>query len=157
MVARDKYNNNHHRGEALKPSVRDLLKTIERAPETTYNAIGNRVARRWLHVNLLAQLAIKKIILHIKLRDRSVTNRSNIKESANSGHVSHWSKGLIIVATLLLLKTARHKTSFVVFKTTIGASLDHVDPLSQDWTNKWRGNNIPSVNALQRINLLGHR
>jgi hypothetical protein len=135
-----------------------LLKAIERAPETTDHAIGNRVARRWLHVYLLSQLTVKKSILHIKLTDRPVTNRSNGKKSTNSGHVSHWSKGLVIVTAMLLLKAASDKSSLVALKRTIGASLDLVDPLAGDGTNRGRrSDNIPSASTLKSSNLLSHR
>jgi hypothetical protein len=53
MCARDETSSGDHRGKTLKPGARGLLKAIERAPETTDHAIGNRVARRWLHVYLL--------------------------------------------------------------------------------------------------------
>jgi hypothetical protein len=87
-----------------------------------------------------------------------VTNRSNGKKSTNSGHVSHWSKGLVIVTAMLLLKAASDKTSLVALKRTIGASLDLVDPLAGDGTNRGRrSDNIPSASTLKSSNLLSHR
>jgi outer membrane usher protein FimD/PapC len=53
---------------------------------------------------------IKKGILYIKLRDGSLPNRGHGKKSANSGHMSNGSKGLIIITTLHLLKTVRNRT-----------------------------------------------
>jgi hypothetical protein len=57
-----------NRGEVLKPSTRGLLKAIERMEETTDMAIGNIVARRWVHVDLMQLIVKKKNILHIKPR-----------------------------------------------------------------------------------------
>jgi hypothetical protein len=54
------------------------------------------------------QLTIEKCVLNIKLRHRPVANRGDIKKSAHSGHMSHMSKSLIIVTTLLLLKATSH-------------------------------------------------
>jgi hypothetical protein len=87
-----------------------------------------------------------------------VTNRSNGKKSTNSGHVSHWSKGLVIVTAMLLLKAASDKSSLVALKRTIGASLDLVDPLAGDGTNRGRrGDNIPGARTLESSSLLNHR
>jgi hypothetical protein len=59
-----------NRGDVLKPSTRGLLEAIERMVEMTDMAIRNIVARRWVHVDLLIQLTVKKKIgiLHVKLR-----------------------------------------------------------------------------------------
>jgi hypothetical protein len=87
-----------------------------------------------------------------------VANRSDSKKSTNSGHVSHGSKGLIIVTAMLLLKAASDKASLVALKRTIGASLDLVDPLAGDGTNRGRrSDNIPSASTLKSSNLLSHR
>jgi len=42
-----------NRGKPLKPGPRSLLETVKGATQTTNHAIRNRVAWRWLHVNLL--------------------------------------------------------------------------------------------------------
>ena len=52
--------------------------------------------------------------------------------SANGGHVSNRSEGLIVVMTMLLLKTTRYKTSLVALKGTIQMGLDLVHPLARD-------------------------
>jgi hypothetical protein len=112
---------------------------------------------RRLHVNLLTQLTIEKSILSIKLRHRLVANRGDNKKSAHSGHMSHRSKSLIIVTTLLLLKAMSHKTRFISLKRSIRAGLNFLDPLTHDGTNTGRRRNkIPSASALKRSNLLGH-
>jgi hypothetical protein len=55
-----KISSSDNRGEALKPTTRILLETIERIVETIDMAIGNRVAMRWVHVDLLMELTVKK-------------------------------------------------------------------------------------------------
>ena len=125
--------------------------------KTTHHAIRNRIPRWWLHVHLLTQLTIKKGILNIKLRYRPVACRGNGKKCTNSGHMGHRSKSLVIITTMLLLKTTSHKMSFVTLKRTIGASLKLVDPLAGDGTNTGReGNEIPCARALKGSKLLGH-
>jgi hypothetical protein len=69
MLTINKCSSSNNRGEVLKPSIRGLLVATERTVETTYVAIRNRIARRWVHVGLLMQLTTKKSILHVKLRD----------------------------------------------------------------------------------------
>jgi hypothetical protein len=53
VVTHRKISSTDNQGEALKPSMRILLETIERMLEMIDMAIGNRVARRWVHVDLL--------------------------------------------------------------------------------------------------------
>ena len=104
------------------------------------------------------ELTVEKGVLDIKLRHRPMTNRSHSEKSADSGHVGYGSERLIIIASLLLLKTTSHKTSFVTLKRTIGASLDLIDPLACDGANTGRrGNKIPRASALKGSNLLSHR
>ena len=67
------------------------------------------------------------------------------------------SESLIIVVSLLLLKTMSHKTSIVTLERTIRASLNLIDPLELNGTNIGRrGNQIPRASVLERINLLYH-
>jgi hypothetical protein len=73
-------------------------------------AIGNKVARRWVHVDLLMQLTMKKNILHVKLRDGSPMNRGYHNKSANGGPMRNRSKGLLIVTNVLLLKITSNNT-----------------------------------------------
>jgi hypothetical protein len=110
-----------------------------------------------LYVNLLTQLTIEKCVLNIKLRHSPVANRSHGKKSAHGGHMSHMSKGLIIIMALLLLEATSHKTRFVALKRSIRAGLNLVDPLACDGTNTGRRRDkIPGTGALKRSNLLGH-
>jgi len=141
----------------LKPGPRSLLEAVKRSTQPTNHASRDRIPRRWLHVDLLMQLSIKKSILNIELGDRPLPHRSNSKESPNSGHVSNRSKSLIIVTTMLLLKATRHKASLVALKRAIRSSLDLIDPLASNRSGVRRqGNKIPSTGALQGSNLLRH-
>jgi hypothetical protein len=101
----------------------------------------HRIPRWWLHINLLTQLTIKKSILNIKLRHRPMSNRGHNEKGANSGHMGHRSKCLIVVTNMHLLKSTSHKTSFVTLKRIIRASLNLVDPLTHDGTNTGRKRN----------------
>jgi hypothetical protein len=147
-----------HRGKTLKLSPGSLLKSIKRATKVTNHTLRDRIPRWWTHVNILTQVTIKKDILYIKLRDGPLSNRSHDKKSANSGHMSNRSKSLIIISTLLLLKTMSNKTSLIVLKRTIRESLNLIDPLTSDRTNTWgTGHNIPRVSPFKSSNLLSHR
>jgi hypothetical protein len=95
-----------NRGEALKPSMRSLLEAIERTTETTNMALRNRVARRWVQVDLLMQLTVKKSILHVKLRNSPPMDRGHRNNGMNSGPVSNRSKDLIVMSVLLLKATS---------------------------------------------------
>jgi uncharacterized protein YdhG (YjbR/CyaY superfamily) len=144
-----------HRSKTLKPSLRSLLEAIKETMKTTNHALKNKIPRWWLHINLLMQLAIKKVILGIKPRDGSLTDRSHNKEGANSGHVSNRSRSLIIIASMFLLETTNNKTSLIKLKRTIRDGFNLIDPLTCDRPNmKGTRNNLPSVSTFKRSNLL---
>jgi hypothetical protein len=124
MSAGRKTSNRDHRGKTLKPRLRSLFKAIKGATKVTNHTLRDRIPRWWMHVNILTQLTIKKVILHIKLRDGPLLNISHGKESVNSGHMSNRSKSLIIISTLLLLKTTSNKMSLIALKRVIRASLN---------------------------------
>ena len=148
---------NDSSGEALKPGLRSLLEAVERATQPANHSIRDRVSRRWLHVYLLTQLAIEKGFLDIKLGDGPLSDRSNREKSPDCGHMSNGSKGLIIITTLLLLKTTRYKMSLVVLKGAIRASFDLVDPLASNRSQLRRQRyKVPCTGALQGSNLLSH-
>jgi hypothetical protein len=158
MSTGEKTSSCDHRGKTLEPSPRSLLKAIKGATNVTNHTLRDRIPRWWTHVNILTQLTIKKSILHIKLRDGPLPNRSHDKKSANSGHMSNRSKSLIIIMTLFLLKTTSNKTSLIALKRTVGASLNLIDSLTSDRTNTWgTGHKIPRVSPLKSSNLLSHR
>jgi hypothetical protein len=147
-----------HKDKTLKPSLRSLLKAIKGSMKMTNHALRDRIPRWWMHVNILTQLTIKKDIFHIKLRDGLAPNRSHDKKSVNSGHMSNMSKSLIIISTMLLLKTTSNKTGLIPLKRTIRASLNLIYLLTSDWTNMWgTGHKIPRVSPLKGSNLLSHR
>jgi hypothetical protein len=157
MSAGGKTSSSDHRGKTLKPSVRSLLKVIKGATKVTNHTLRDRIPRWWAHVNILTQFTIKKDILHIKLRDGPLPNRRHNKKSVNSGHMSNRSKSLIIIMTLLLLKTTSNKTSFIALKRTIRASLNLIDPLTSDRTNMWGiGHKISHASLLESSNI-SHR
>jgi hypothetical protein len=147
-----------HRGKTLKLSPRSMLKAIKGMMKVTNYTLRDRIPRWWTPVNILTQLTIKKGILHIKLRDGPLPNRSHDKKSVNSDHMTNRSKSLIIIKALLLLKTTTNKTSLVALKRTIRASLNLVDPLTSDQTNTWgTWHKIAHASPLQSSNLLNHR
>lgn len=103
------------------------------------------------------QLTIKKGILDIKMRDGPLTDRGHSKESANSSHMSNMRKGLVIVTTMLLLKTTSNQTGLIMLKRTIRLSLNLIDPFTSNRTNMRRKRNkIPHASALKSSNLLSH-
>jgi hypothetical protein len=158
MSTSGKTSSSDHRGKMLKLSRRSLLKAIKGATKVTNYTLMDRMPRWWAHVNILTQLTIKKDILHIKLRDGPLLNRSHSKKSVNSSHMGNKSKHLIIITTMLLLKTMSNETSLIALKRIIRASLNLIDPLTSDQMNTWRmGHKIPCVSPLKSSNLLSHR
>jgi hypothetical protein len=126
--------------------------------KVTNHALRDRILRWWTHVNMLTQLTIKKDNLHIKLRDGSSPNRSHDKKNVNSSHMSNMSKNLIIISTMLLLKITSNKTSLILLKRTIRASLNLISTLTSDRTNTWgTRHKISRVSPLKGSNLLSHR
>jgi hypothetical protein len=153
MITGGKISSCDHRGKTLKPSPMSLG-----AIKVTNHALRDRIPRWWMHVNILMQLTIKKSILHIKLRDGPSPNRSHDKKSARSSHMSNRSKSLIIISIMLLLKTMSNKTSLILLKRTIKASLNLIYPLISDQMNTWGiGHKIPRVSPLKGSNHLSHR
>jgi hypothetical protein len=103
----------------LKPSLWSLL-----AVKTTNHTLRYIIHMWWLHIDLI-QLTIKKDILDIKLRDGHgpLTNRGHNK-SENHGHVSNQSKLVIIIMTMLPLKTMSNMSSLITLKRTIRMCLE---------------------------------
>jgi hypothetical protein len=72
--------------------------------------------------------------------------------------MSNWSKNLIIMSTLLLLKTTSNKLSLIALKRTIRASFNLIDPLTSDQMNMWgTWHKIPRASPLKSSSLLSHR
>jgi hypothetical protein len=156
MSTGGKTSSSGHIGKTLKLSARSLLKAIKGVTNVTNQTLRDRISKWWTYVNILTQLTIKKDILHIKLRDGPLPNRSHSKKSVNSGHMSN-NKILIIVTTLLVLKTTSNETSLIALKRTIRVSLNLMDPLTSDWTNTWgTGHKILRASPLKSSNLLSH-
>jgi hypothetical protein len=157
MSTRRKTSNSYHRGKSLKQGARGFLKAIERVTKTMDHAIRKRIPRRWLHINLITQLTIEKNILNIKLGHEPMANKGHDEKGSYNGHMSQRRKSLIVITTMLLLKTMSHKTSFVMLKRTIRASFNLIYPLTSDRKKMGRKRNrIPSSSALKRNNLLSH-
>src|SRR6266508_2927201 len=157
MLTSNKTSSENNRGEALKPGAGSLVAAIERATETTDVTIRNRVSRGRMHVDLLMQLAMKKGILHIKLRDGPSVNRSNNNKSMDSGPMGNRSKGLLIITPILLLKPTCNKTRFIALNGAIRTDLNFVDPLACDGSSRRRKRNkIPGASALKSSNLPSH-
>jgi hypothetical protein len=135
MSTGTKASSSDHRSKTLEPSTRSLLEAIKQAAKTTDHTLRDRIPRWWVHIHFLTEFTVKKGILHIKLRYRPLTNRSHNKKSANSGHTSHRCKCLIIVPTILLLKTTHYKMNFVALKRTIRAGLNLVNLLTSNRTD----------------------
>jgi hypothetical protein len=158
MSAGRKTSSCDHRGKTLKPNLRSLLKAIKGATNVRNHTLRDKIPRWWIHVNILTQFTIKKGIIHIKLRDGPLLNRSHDKKSVNSGHMSNRSKSLIIITTLLLLKIMSNKMGLIALKRTVRASLNLIDLLTSDRQNTWgTGQKIPRASPLKSSNLLSHR
>jgi hypothetical protein len=85
-----------------------------------------------VHIELLMQLTMKKIILHIKLRDSPPTSRGHHNKSMNGSPMSNQSKSLLIVTIVLLLETTGNKTHFIALNRAIRTGLDLIDLLVHD-------------------------
>jgi hypothetical protein len=112
MSTGEKTSSSDHRGKVLKPSTRSLLKAIKGAMKVTNHTLRDIIPRWWAHVNIFTQLTIKKHILHIKLRDGPLPNRSHNKKSVNSSHMSNMSKNLIINHDLAPAKNHEQRDEF---------------------------------------------
>jgi hypothetical protein len=149
MLTGSKTSSGNNQGEVLKPSMRNLLEAIKRTVKMADMTIWNRVDRRWVHVDLLMQLTVKKGILHIKIRDSPPMNRGHRNKSMNCGPMGNRSKDLLVVTTIMLLKTMGTKMRFIPLKRAIRVSLDLIDPLARNQNSRRRVWDKSS-------NLLGH-
>jgi hypothetical protein len=158
MSTSEKTSSSDYRGKTLKPSVMSLFEAIKGVTKVTNHTLRDRVPKWWAHVNILTQLTIKKCILHTKMREEPLPNRSHRKKSMNSGHMSNRNKSLIIITPMLLLKTTSNETSIISLIRTIRASLNLIDPLTSDRTNTWgTWYKISRTSLLKSSNLLSHR
>jgi hypothetical protein len=67
------------------------------------------------------------------------------------------SKGLIVVVTMLLLKTMSNKTGLITLERAIRASFGLINPLACDrMSMRRKRNNVPSASALESSDLLNH-
>jgi hypothetical protein len=158
MSAGRKASSCDHISKMLKPSPRSLLKAKKRVTKVTNHTLRDRIPKWWTHVNILTQLTIKKAFFTSSWE----IDHSRIEVIARRVWIvviwTTGAKSLIIIMTLLLLKTTINKTSLIALKRTIIASLNLIDPLTSDWTNTWgTWHNIPCVSLLKSSNLHNHR
>jgi hypothetical protein len=72
-------------------------------------------------------------------------------------HLRYWSKGLIIVNTMNLLKAFGNKPSFVSVDISIHCALRPLDPYASDkFPSRRKGNQIPSLVLEEGFVLLLH-
>ena len=110
VLAGLKTSSSNNSAEVLKPGLRSLFETVEGTTQPADQA--RRSSKTWgrNHVDLLLKISVKKGILHIQLKQRPTTDSSNSNKCPDRGHVCHRSKSLIIVPTMLLLKTPSYQT-----------------------------------------------
>jgi hypothetical protein len=76
----------------------------------------------------------------------------------DNGYMSNGSKSLIIIMTMLLLKTTSNETSLIALKRIIRASLNLIYPLTGDRTDMWgTWYKIPCTSPFKNNNLLNYR
>jgi hypothetical protein len=100
---------------------------------------------------------VKKFILDVRLMDFPSLGCRNGKCQSYGIHLRYWSKGLIIVNTMNLLKAFCNKLVFVSIDLSICCALGLVDPYSSDnFPPKRKGNQIPSLVLEEGVVLLLH-
>jgi hypothetical protein len=110
-----------------------------------------------LHVYILREITINKLILHVHLMDFPSLGFHNGKGQLNGIHILYWRKGLIIVNTMNLLKSFGKNPTFGSTDLSIYYSLIHVDPSASDkFPPKRKGNQIPSLVLEEGVVLLLH-
>ena len=67
---------------------------------------------------------MKKSIFDIHLMEGPITGSSKGENCTNSSHFSHWSKGLLIIDTILLIIPKSNKPSLVTVQTSIRLDFD---------------------------------
>jgi hypothetical protein len=110
-----------------------------------------------LHVDLLREITMKKCILHVYLMEFPSLGCCNGKGQSNGIHLRYWSKGLIIVYTMNLLKAFGNKLEFLSANISIYCALGPVDSSASDKIPPRRkGNQIPSLLLEEGVVLLLH-
>jgi hypothetical protein len=100
---------------------------------------------------------MKKCILNVHLMEFPPLGFRNGKGQSNGIHLRYWSKGLIIVNTMNLLKAFGNMPSFVYVDLSICCTLGPVDPSASDKIPPRRkGNQIQSLVLEEGVALLLH-
>jgi hypothetical protein len=100
---------------------------------------------------------MKKCILHVHLMDFPSLGYRNGKFQSNGIHLCYWSKGLIIVNTMHLLKYFSNKPGFIYVNISIQCALGPIDPSTFDkFPSRRKENQIPSLVLKKGVVLLLH-
>jgi hypothetical protein len=111
----------------------------------------------FLHVDLLKEITVKKCILHIHLMEFPSLGCRNGKCQSYGIHLCYWSKGLIIVNTMNLLKAFSNKPGFVSADLSICYALGPIDLYASDkFPPRRKGNQIPSLVLEEGVVLILH-
>jgi hypothetical protein len=83
-----------------------------------------------LHVDILRQKTMEKRIPHINLTECPPTEDSNGENQVNGSRLHNWTKGVIIVNTILLGEATSNEMSLVLLNGTIWSMLGVKNPLA---------------------------
>jgi hypothetical protein len=109
------------------------------------------------HVDLLREITMKKHILHIHLMDFPSLGYPNGKCQSYGIHLRYWSKDLIIINTMHLLKAFGNNPNFIYYNLSIYCALGPVYPSSSDkFPPRRKGNQIPILVLKEGFVLLLH-
>jgi len=91
-------------GEALVPSPRSLLKSVQGLLQETDVIWGSRInkSRRLLAVDCLLQMTMKEGILHVELMDRPRARYGEAEDDPNRGRFDNRTESLVVVESMLL-------------------------------------------------------
>lgn len=98
--------------------------------------------RRLNHVGILLKLAMQKCIINVQLSNGPIFLNSNGEDNSNSYWFNNMTKRLIIINTMLLMKSFGHQPCFIARNTTIRISFNLKNPFASNifdfgaWWNK---------------------
>jgi hypothetical protein len=81
-----------------------------------------------LHINNLLKGTIEEDIIYIKLTDLPMIRYNNEKNESNSSRFNNRTKGFGVVDSFMLSETTRNQACLVAINSTMGLSLDFVNP-----------------------------
>jgi hypothetical protein len=120
--------------EALKPSSRSLLESINRLLKLAdmLRLVGRHITRRLHHVYLFFQNPMKECIPHIKLSKRPVVSHCKSKDKSNSWRFDNWTKSLFKIYHILLVEAFCYQSCLVMRNGTITVSFELENPLASN-------------------------